>query len=132
MLLLCNALGTPIDTKQIQLEPLFAAATSSHVFVGSKDAFFVWHFRNAKAWTHLRIADSAAGSSKQKGSGTSSSSHADRNRERIVHIDDGFGTSGQYGGGRSDDVIPQTNDPICSMVLSTLSTFKTRLYSRTV
>ena len=78
----CNALGTPIDTKQVTQNPDFSpqwvTATSTHAFVASKDAFMAWQFRNAKSWnsTTLRSVNQSAAS----GIGSRG--------ERAVHIDD--------------------------------------------
>ena len=110
-LLLCNALGTPIDTKVIKIEPLFLAITTNHVFAASKDAFFVWHFRTAKSWTHLRI-DSA---------NQRSSAAVERNKERLFHIDDNHLMGTVRGGSKStnaDEDISATHDPICCIVAS--------------
>ena len=111
-LLLCNALGTPIDTKTIKIEPLFLAITTNHVFASSRDAFFVWHFRTAKSWTHLRL---------DSGSAAQRSAASERNRERLFHIDDNptGGLSSRAGGMASmEDEISPSNDPICCIVAS--------------
>ena len=44
-LILCNSLGTPVDSKYINIQPLFVTITSSHVIAASRDSCFVWHFR---------------------------------------------------------------------------------------
>ena len=84
------------------------------MFASSRDAFFVWHFRTAKSWTHLRI---------DSGSATQKSAASERNRERLFHIDDnssGIMSSGRTGGGANtaDDEIRPTGDPICCIVAS--------------
>ena len=48
-------LGTPVDSKYINIEPTFVTMTSTHVFAASKEVCFVWHFRTAKSWTHLTL-----------------------------------------------------------------------------
>ena len=110
-LLLCNALGTPIDTKVIKVEPLFLAITTNHVFASSRDAFFVWHFRTAKSWTHLRI---------DSGSAAQKSAASERNRERLFHIDDNPSGAvySRAGVNNTDDEISPSNDPICCIVAS--------------
>ena len=75
ILLLCNALGTPLDTKQINIEPLYLSVTSSHVIVASRDAFYVWHFRTSQSWTTLRLDTAANQSTNPKA-------------ERLYHVDD--------------------------------------------
>ena len=108
-LLLCNALGTPIDSKQvcstskvlriyflttslvltdnvmigffqINIEPLYLSVTSSHVIVASRDAFYIWHFRTAQSWTTLRL-DSSNKTANSQNTNTKSS-------ERLYHVDD--------------------------------------------
>ena len=115
-MLLCNALGTPIDTKVIKNEPLFLAITTNHVFASSRDAFFVWHFRTAKSWTHLRIDSGSAATSQQR------SATSERNRERLFHIDDnptGVMSSRAGGGlGNMEEEINPSSDPICCIVAS--------------
>ena len=54
-LIICNSLGTPVDSKYINTEPLFVTMTSSHVFAASKEVVYVWHYRTAKSWTHLSL-----------------------------------------------------------------------------
>ena len=44
-LILCNAIGTPVDSKYINIEPLFVTMSSSHVLAASRNSCFVWHFR---------------------------------------------------------------------------------------
>ena len=54
-LILCNSLGTPVDSKYINIEPAWVTMTSTHVFAASKEVCFVWNFRTAKSWTHLTL-----------------------------------------------------------------------------
>ena len=94
------------------MEPLFLAITSNHVFASSRDAFFVWHFRTAKSWTHLRI---------DSGSVAQRAAASERNKERFFHIDDNpTGTLSSRAGGMNnmDDEINPSNDPICCIVAS--------------
>ncbi len=53
VLMLCNSLGTTVDTKQLTFEPLHVAMTANYVFAASKEHFHAWHFRTAKTWTHV-------------------------------------------------------------------------------
>ena len=44
-LVLCNAIGSPVDTKTIQLRPEFISMTPFHIAVASSDTLYVWHYR---------------------------------------------------------------------------------------
>ncbi len=50
-LILCNALGTPVDSKYVNMEPCFVAMTSSHVITASENAFILWHYRTPRSQT---------------------------------------------------------------------------------
>ncbi|XP_046679205.1 WD repeat-containing protein 35-like [Homalodisca vitripennis] len=69
-LILCNAIATPVDSKYMDMEPLFVAINSSHVFAASRDNFLLWHYITPK--THSTLGN--AGSRHRK--------------ERLYHIDD--------------------------------------------
>lgn len=43
-LILCNALGTPVDSKYVHLDPHLVAMTSSHVITASNAGFILWHY----------------------------------------------------------------------------------------
>ena len=112
-LILCNSIGTPVDSKYINIEPLFVTMTSSHVIAASKESLFVWHFRTAKSWTHLTMDPEKSG-------------RKDR-RERLYHIDDRptgqepLTTTSGGGGGDTNSTsrVPEpTDDPICALACS--------------
>ena len=46
VLILCNAIGSPIDTKQINIEPLFISMNKTHVIVCSEESIYVWQYRS--------------------------------------------------------------------------------------
>ena len=48
MIILCNSIGTPLDSKYIDLAPAYVAMTASHVVVASRQAFYMWQFKNVK------------------------------------------------------------------------------------
>lgn len=54
-LILCNALGTPVDSKYVDLEPRLVTVTASHVVTTSSDAFILWHYRTPRSQTNLDI-----------------------------------------------------------------------------
>lgn len=43
-LVLCNAIGMPLSTKQIPLEPVLLAMTPEHLVAASPDTVFVWRY----------------------------------------------------------------------------------------
>ncbi|XP_043251348.1 WD repeat-containing protein 35 [Colletes gigas] len=47
-LLVCNSIATPIDTKFIDLEPLWVTMTNSVVITASKNNFLVWSYRTPR------------------------------------------------------------------------------------
>ncbi|KAJ8969636.1 hypothetical protein NQ317_009651 [Molorchus minor] len=50
-LLLYNTLGTPVDGKYINIEPICVAMNSYQVFAASKNNFVVWHYKTPKSIT---------------------------------------------------------------------------------
>ncbi|KAG5344860.1 WDR35 protein, partial [Acromyrmex heyeri] len=44
-LLVCNTIATPIDSKFLDLEPLYLTMTSNMVVAASKNNFLIWNFR---------------------------------------------------------------------------------------
>jgi WD repeat-containing protein 35 len=44
-LILCNAIGSPVDTKTISVRPDFLTMTEFHIAVASSDTLYVWHYR---------------------------------------------------------------------------------------
>lgn len=41
---LCNSIGTPVDTKTLNIQPLHVAMNASVVIVASQESFVVWHY----------------------------------------------------------------------------------------
>ncbi|TRZ17441.1 hypothetical protein HGM15179_009695 [Zosterops borbonicus] len=103
VLVLCNSIGTPMDPKYIDIEPLFVTMTKTHVIAASREAFYVWQYRVAKKLTAMEINQLAR--TRKEG------------RERIYHIDD---TSSGSGDGHLDysRAFEETRDPICAITAS--------------
>ncbi|NWT50042.1 WDR35 protein, partial [Erythrocercus mccallii] len=103
VLVLCNSIGTPLDPKYIDIEPLFVTMTKTHVIAASKEAFYVWQYRVAKKLTAMEINQLAR--TRKEG------------RERLYHIDD---TSSGSGDGHLDysRAFEGTRDPICAITAS--------------
>uniref|UniRef100_A0A3B3BQS7 WD repeat-containing protein 35 n=1 Tax=Oryzias melastigma TaxID=30732 RepID=A0A3B3BQS7_ORYME len=98
VLILCNSIGTPLDSKYIDIEPLFVTMTKTHVVAASKEAFYLWQYRVAKKLTAMGINQVTR---TKKGG-----------KENVYHIDvNPSGTSD----GSSDfsKAFTPTQDPIC-------------------
>ncbi|XP_049861684.1 WD repeat-containing protein 35 isoform X1 [Schistocerca gregaria] len=101
-LILCNAISTPVDTKYTDIEPLWTAMNSSHVFAASHSNFLLWHYRTPKSRSTF-----AALSSRQR-------------KERLYHIDDTPSGVAEVIQDLDRSYEPTTNmqetgDPICCM-----------------
>ncbi|KAK9510816.1 hypothetical protein O3M35_005521 [Rhynocoris fuscipes] len=104
-LLVCNSISTPVDRKYMDIEPLWVAINSSHVFAASRDHFLIWHFMTPKSQTTLGIAGS-----KQR-------------KERLYHIDDTPSGVAEVIQDLDKNYQPTTNmqatgDPICCIAAS--------------
>uniref|UniRef100_A0AAR2KEL8 Anaphase-promoting complex subunit 4 WD40 domain-containing protein n=1 Tax=Pygocentrus nattereri TaxID=42514 RepID=A0AAR2KEL8_PYGNA len=107
VLVLCNSIGTPLDSKYIDIDPLFVTMTKTHVITASKEAFYAWQYRVAKKLTALEINQVAK--TRKEG------------RERVYHIDDS--PSGTTNGALDFaklivPLIQATRDPICCITAS--------------
>ncbi|MBN3313719.1 WDR35 protein, partial [Atractosteus spatula] len=98
VLVLCNSIGTPLDSKYIDIDPLFVTMTKTHVIAASKEAFYTWQYRVAKKLTAMEINQVAR--TRKEG------------RERVYHIDD---TPSGTAEGALDfsKAFTTTRDPIC-------------------
>ncbi len=100
VLVLCNSIGTPLDSKYIDIDPVYVCMTKTHIVAASKEAFYTWQFKNIKKLATLEM------SGKRK-AGT----------EKLYHIDDV--PSGA--GGEAIDfnkAYATTQDPICCVAAS--------------
>ena len=57
MIVLCNSIGTPLDFKYIDLAPVHVAMTTSHIVVASKEAFYLWQFKNVKQRAIMEVSN---------------------------------------------------------------------------
>ncbi|XP_018330915.1 WD repeat-containing protein 35 isoform X2 [Agrilus planipennis] len=53
-LLLCNTLGTPVDGKNVVIEPQWIAMNSSYVIAASKDNFLMWQYKTPRSLSSAR------------------------------------------------------------------------------
>lgn len=91
ILILCNAIGFPVDSKYIDIEPQFVTMTPYHVICASGQMVHVWHYRTPS---------SKLGGGKKK------------NSEKAFHIDD---ASAGGSGLLQNDL---TEDSICCITAS--------------
>ena len=56
VLVLCNSIGTPLDSKYIDLDPMYVSMTKTHIVAASKEAFYVWQFKNIKKLAALDVS----------------------------------------------------------------------------
>ena len=112
VLVLCNAIGTPLDTKYIDIEPLFVTMSKTFVFAASQQAFISWQYRSPKKLTALDL-------------NSSTFRKENASREKMFHIDDVPSGAGE---GIKDlkKAFQPTRDPICCMC----ATEKTLLIAR--
>ncbi|XP_047144990.1 WD repeat-containing protein 35 isoform X1 [Hydra vulgaris] len=102
ILVLCNAIGTPLDSRYIDIEPRFICITSTHVVAASKEAFYTWNYKAVKKF-NTDIAQNV--NRKKDGS------------EKYFHIDD---VPSGAGDGITDlkKAKAATSDPVCSICVS--------------
>lgn len=55
-LIVCNSIGTPVDSTTTEVEPLQLSMTESHVFAASRDQIFVWRFQTPRGRTVLELS----------------------------------------------------------------------------
>nr|XP_021149197.1 WD repeat-containing protein 35 isoform X1 [Columba livia] len=103
VLVLCNSIGTPLDSKYIDVGPLFVTMTKTHVIAASKGAFYIWQYRVVKKLTAMEINQVTR--TRKEG------------RERIYHVDDNpsGSTDGHVDYNRA---VVVTRDPICAITAS--------------
>jgi len=144
ILILCNAIGSPVDSKYIDIEPLFVTMTPYHVIVSNNELVYVWQYRTPA--TKLTSVGGTAGAGGTTGSGNATSPTAasttpssgaasmkrKEGRESVFHIDYPADrvtppTAAQIAAS-SMAIMPgvvttgvnksPTNDPICAMCAS--------------
>ncbi|XP_077990221.1 WD repeat-containing protein 35-like isoform X1 [Glandiceps talaboti] len=103
VLVLCNSIGTPLDSKYIDIDPIYVTMTRTHVIASSKEAFYSWQFKTPKKLTAMEV--NQAMPKKKDG------------RERVFHIDD---TPSGAGEGHSDfsKAFNPTRDHVCCVCAS--------------
>ena len=114
---ICNSIGTPMDSNYIDIEPVFSDMTSTHVFIANKTGVYAWQYRASH--TAREFTSSAL-------------TRKFDNRERVFHVDDlapGTGVSmgtalgrqgGEEGQGGLDfsSALNNTSDSISALCAS--------------
>eukprot|EP00201_Polytomella_parva_P012196 CAMPEP_0175066548 /NCGR_PEP_ID=MMETSP0052_2-20121109/16571_1 /TAXON_ID=51329 ORGANISM="Polytomella parva, Strain SAG 63-3" /NCGR_SAMPLE_ID=MMETSP0052_2 /ASSEMBLY_ACC=CAM_ASM_000194 /LENGTH=442 /DNA_ID=CAMNT_0016333265 /DNA_START=239 /DNA_END=1564 /DNA_ORIENTATION=- len=62
ILILCNAIGSPVDSRYIDVEPKYLAITNHHVIAASDETIYVWQFRTGLS----RVLSTDAGANRRK------------------------------------------------------------------
>mmetsp|Transcript_32306 Transcript_32306/g.92700 ORF Transcript_32306/g.92700 Transcript_32306/m.92700 type:complete len:1232 (-) Transcript_32306:146-3841(-) len=47
IVIICNDIGSPVDSKYLHIEPMHVAMTNSHVIVASEDVVYIWMYRSS-------------------------------------------------------------------------------------
>jgi len=102
ILILCNAIGSPMDSKYIDVQPLFICMTEFHVIVASEEVIYVWQYRTGGP--KIVSADSAALAQLRRKDG----------REKMWHVDD-MPSASLAGGLERIMAHEQTKDFVCSV-----------------
>jgi len=104
IIIVCNDIGSPVDSKYLHVEPIHVAMTNSHVVIASEDVVYIWMYGSSvKKQSHGDLA-AAAGI---LGVGSK------RRTEMMFHIDEAFGPG--TGLHDKDGFVPPvapTKDPI--------------------
>nr|KAG5696704.1 hypothetical protein BaRGS_012073 [Batillaria attramentaria] len=101
VLVLCNSIGTPLDSKYIEMDPVYLTMTKTHIIATCKEAFYCWQFKNPKKLATLEMA-----TRRKAGS------------EKLFHIDDipsGTATQDEIDFSKA---YAGTEDPICCVCAS--------------
>ncbi|KAH7484788.1 hypothetical protein PRIC1_004107 [Phytophthora ramorum] len=114
-LILCDTIGSPIESKIIDFEPLFVTMTSRHIVAASTDAIYVWQYKNSSA--KLTGLVSGSGSQNQEAMDVSTISQLLQRgggREKAFYIDETQGNDIDH----FRYVSRQLEDPICAICAS--------------
>jgi len=80
IVIVCNDIGSPVDSKYLHIEPLHVTMTNSHVVVASEDVVYIWMYRSSV--TKQPVGDLAAAAALGIGN--------KRRVEMMFHIDESF------------------------------------------
>uniref|UniRef100_A0A7M5VC06 Anaphase-promoting complex subunit 4 WD40 domain-containing protein n=1 Tax=Clytia hemisphaerica TaxID=252671 RepID=A0A7M5VC06_9CNID len=103
VLVLCNAIGTPLDSRYIGIEPCFMAMTAGYVVAASREAFYTWNYKSTRKFNTSELTQTIT----RKRDGT----------EKLFHADDVPSGAGE---GIQDikKALASTSDPVCAVCVS--------------
>ncbi len=88
ILILCNAIGSPVDSKYMDVEPKYLAITNYHVVAASDDVVYLWQFRNSFSKQLAIDAPVTTTSSSCASTSAAAAARLQQGRERMFHIDE--------------------------------------------
>jgi len=101
ILILCNSIGSPVDSKYINIEPTFLTMSKTHVIACSTESIYVWTYRTQS--TKLTTFESQG---KRKIS-----------REMAFHINEIPGANSSYNKDTYQKPTDPVRDPICCVTV---------------
>lgn len=104
VLVLCNAIGTPMDSRFIDFEPQFLCMTATHIIAASNNAIYVWQYTSTSSVISSDVARVMPQLSTKK-----------EKKEKLFHIDDENPEKTNSDGPSSKITSAKTQDPICSI-----------------
>lgn len=115
-LILCDTIGSPIETKVVDFEPLHVAMTSRHIVSACTDAIYVWQYRNSSAkLTGLVSAGGGGGNPNvQDMSSISQLLQRGGGREKVFYVDEMQGNDVET----FRYVQRELEDPVCAICAS--------------
>uniref|UniRef100_K3WM41 Uncharacterized protein n=1 Tax=Globisporangium ultimum (strain ATCC 200006 / CBS 805.95 / DAOM BR144) TaxID=431595 RepID=K3WM41_GLOUD len=114
-LILCDTIGSPIETKVIDFEPVHVSMTSRHIVAASSDAIYVWQYRNSSAkLTGLVSGTGPANPNVVDISSISQLLQRGGGREKIFYVDEMQGNDME----NFRYIQRELEDPICAICAS--------------
>eukprot|EP00929_Paragymnodinium_shiwhaense_P008039 TRINITY_DN111964_c0_g1_i1.p1 TRINITY_DN111964_c0_g1~~TRINITY_DN111964_c0_g1_i1.p1 ORF type:complete len:1227 (-),score=335.65 TRINITY_DN111964_c0_g1_i1:276-3956(-) len=110
IVIICNDIGSPMDSKYLNIEPLHVSMTNSHVVIASEDIVYIWNYRSSvskQSQGELAVAAGFSGFASR------------RKAEMMFYIDESFAPgSGLHD--RENFVPPAApaQDPIACLTVS--------------
>ena len=101
-IILCNAIGSPVDSKVINIEPTYISMSKTHIIVSSSEHIYCWQYKNQIARLTTFEATSKQGTESRK-----------MGRENAWFIDEDPNPNTIYDKDKYATDGKQTADPIC-------------------
>lgn len=105
VLVLCNSIGTPMDSKFIDIEPRFMCMTGTHIVAATYNAVFVWQYTTPSTSFDFAQVTPQLNISKEK-------------KDKLFHIDDENPERSRFDEININAINALTPDPICSICAS--------------